>query len=143
MWKIQIYVYKDIFVNIRLKMRRDFRYIVECAESADIYERYIYVQLLCAASYILCADCGLSKVWRECRDIYVIYIHCAVIYDKVCILWTEGMQIYMGPDWCKWGRDYASGLMAPCLHPALLHRRLKPKESVIFCSREICLQPFW
>ena len=37
MWKIQIYVYKDIFVNIQLKMRRDFRYIVECAESADIY----------------------------------------------------------------------------------------------------------
>ena len=43
MWKIQIYVYKDIFVNIRLKMRRDFRYIVECAESADIYMRDINV----------------------------------------------------------------------------------------------------
>ena len=81
MWKIQIYVYKDIFFNIRLKMRQDFRYIVECAESADIYERYIYVQLLCAASYtyIVCRLWVKQSVERVQRYICDIYRLCSYI----------------------------------------------------------------
>ena len=81
---------------------------------------------------------GCRKRLVLCLCVYVFLCECVCMCLCVCQVCL--VQIYMGPDCCKWGRRYASGLMARRSAPLIricivLNKRVSPLLACTCISR--------